>query len=192
MLCAKSARSHSAAGCDDLRRSMSCVKLPPRRRRASQRLTSSLIGHSLRTHQQAPTSSIVIRRGNKSVALFKAILCRIAALMIVFQAFSVAFATGAVANNLATGAYGGAICGAGEAVDQDSGSKAPQTPHCGACCILHSSSAIENELAGTPVKAALDDAPKPLVVPTFHADAIHSAPELRPLCSRAPPAARSV
>jgi hypothetical protein len=121
---------------------------------------------------------------NQRAAHVRAVLAWAAALAFLVQAFSVGFATGAMAES----APGDLICVTKSVTTQ----KAPGAPElhdsCPICCILHSSSAIENELAELPAKAVVEDASPLLPVPVFHADILRVAPELRPLCSRAPPA----
>jgi hypothetical protein len=117
----------------------------------------------------------------------RAALTWVVALTFFSQMMAIGFATGAMANEFSNGVFG-AICVSDKSVQGAADSKAPCASHVGLCCVLHSSSAIENEFAREPAKYLATETPPILPSPIFRVDAVHSAPELRPLCSRAPPA----
>jgi hypothetical protein len=113
----------------------------------------------------------------------------IVALALVFQAVLVGFAQGAMAGRSFD--EFGVVC---SSIPQNADApekKSSPTSHVGLCCVFHSSSAIELDAARAPVKAAAVRFPPAPTISIFRIDAVHSAPELRPVCSRAPPA-RSV
>ncbi|MGD9657637.1 MAG: DUF2946 family protein [Methylocystis sp.] len=129
----------------------------------------------------------MIRAADKNTAALSGVL-RWAAVFILFvNGIAFGFASGAMAEVGGSGVLS-VVCGSDlDQFEDSAGSKAPSKAHCVACAILHSSSAVENELAETPPRATPDEAPRILLFPIFNSDAIQPAPELRPLCSRAPP-----
>lgn len=131
----------------------------------------------------------VIRAADKNTAALRGVLHWTAIFVLFINAVAFGFASGAMAYVGGSGVLS-VVCGSADEQAQDSdsaGSKAPSKAHCVACAILNSSSAVENELAEIPPKPAPDEAPPVLLIPIFKSDAIQVAPELRPLCSRAPP-----
>lgn len=129
----------------------------------------------------------MIRAADKTTATLRGVLNWAAAFVLVLNAIAFGFATGAMADVGASSVLS-VICGsADDGAVGDGSAKLPAKAHCVACAILHSSSAIENDLASPPVRTAPYDAPPTLCVPVFRPDEIHIAPELRLLCSRAPP-----
>lgn len=129
----------------------------------------------------------MIRAADKNTAALRGVLHWTAIFVLFFNAVAFGFASGAMAHVGGSGVLS-VVCGSeGEQAQDASGSKAPSKAHCVACAILNASSAVENELAETPEKVAPDEAPPVLLIPIFKSDVIQPAPELRPLCSRAPP-----
>lgn len=129
----------------------------------------------------------MIRAAEKHTAALRGVLHWTAIFVLFLNAVAFGFANGAMAHVGGSGVLS-VVCSAEGAQAQDGGdSKAPSKAHCVACAILNASSAVENELAETPAKAAPDETPPVLLIPIFKSDVIQPAPELRPLCSRAPP-----
>ncbi|MGJ0453066.1 MAG: DUF2946 family protein [Methylocystis sp.] len=129
----------------------------------------------------------MIQAGDQNTAALRGALHWAAAFVLFFNAVAFGFASGAMADLGGSGVLS-VVCGSSvDLAQDDAGSKAPSKAHCVACAILHASSAVENALAEIPAKTAPDEAPPVLLVSIFNPDAIQAAPELRPLCSRAPP-----
>lgn len=130
----------------------------------------------------------MIRAAGQSTAALRGVLHWTAALVIFFNAVALGFATGAMAH-VGVGGVLAVVCGSTDS--QAQGGSDYKTPakegHCVACAIIYSSSATETALAATPAKASPNVAPPILRIPIFNSDAIHAAPELRSISSRAPP-----
>lgn len=114
-----------------------------------------------------------------------AVVGMLTAAVLLLQIVAVGFATGAMAKG---GAFG-VVCVTAQSSDASSGS-APVEKHVGPCCMLHCSAAAEVEGADAVV-IVLAFAFPTASPPVFDARTLvgaASAPELRPLSPRAPPA----
>jgi hypothetical protein len=130
----------------------------------------------------------VSQAANKNMAAWRGVLHWTAIIIVLLNAFAYGFATGAMVHVGASGMLSVVCSSADDQAEDDLGSPVPGgKPHCVACAIIHTSSAIESEWIATSAKTARDVAPPTLPIPIFRTDAIEPAPELRPLCSRAPP-----
>lgn len=108
------------------------------------------------------------------------------ALLFVLQSVSIGYATGAMAEGGA-GLFG-AICSVAKAAPSNSDPSPQNQHHVGPCCILHGSSAIEADVERASAEILPREAPPVLPASIYVIDASISAPELRPLSPRAPPA----
>jgi hypothetical protein len=107
-----------------------------------------------------------------------------ALVVVLCNAVAFGFANGAMEHVSPSGVMS-VLCGSS---DDAAPSQGPEKPHCVSCAILHASSAIENDVAPRQTAIVVQVPPPVLQFPVFKCGAIISAPELRPLCSRAPPA----
>lgn len=113
----------------------------------------------------------------------------VAALLFVLQALSIGFAGSAMAG-AAMGPFG-PVC---VTLDSDGGhsdSAPSERQHVCPCCIIHSNSAIEIGGDDAAVVILRRELPAESIASEFRIDATGSAPELRPLAPRAPPAHRA-
>ncbi|WP_400766160.1 hypothetical protein [Methylosinus sporium] len=123
--------------------------------------------------------------GRTHLSVERTALGMVVALLFLLQTVGVGFAAGATANSAQ---LSGVVCASFKAEAAKSDSAPIEDHHIGPCCILHCSSAIDDEREVVLVIVLPLEISSDTPAPNYVIDAVAAAPELRPLSPRAPPA----